>query len=118
MKANEVLNLLRITRPTLTKYVKEGIIKVDKLPNGRYEYDSNSVYSFLNKDVKRKTYIYARVLWIKTLKILKYLLTLFVTNQGVQINADLNGAYQILKKAFPIKWDRGCVLHPIVVNMT
>lgn len=61
MKANEVLNLLRITRPTLTKYVKEGIIKVDKLPNGRYEYDSNSVYSFLNKDVKRKTYIYARV---------------------------------------------------------
>lgn len=61
MKANEVLNLLRITRPTLTKYVKEGIIKVDKLPNGRYEYDSNSVYSFLNKDVKRKTYLYARV---------------------------------------------------------
>ena len=42
---------------------------------------------------------------------------LFVTNQGVQINADLNGAYQILKKAFPIKWDRGCVLHPIVVSM-
>ena len=42
---------------------------------------------------------------------------LFVTNQGVQINADLNGAYQILTKAFPIKWDRGCVLHPIVVNV-
>lgn len=61
MKANEVLRLLRITRPTLTKYVKEGLIKVDKLPNGRYEYDSDSVYSFLNKDVKRKTYIYARV---------------------------------------------------------
>lgn len=61
MKANEVLRLLRITRPTLTKYVKEGIIKVEKLPNGRYEYDSDSVYSFLNKDVKRKTYIYARV---------------------------------------------------------
>lgn len=31
MKANEVLNLLRITRPTLTKYVKEGIIKTEKL---------------------------------------------------------------------------------------
>lgn len=61
MRANEVLRLLRITRPTLTKYVKEGLIKVDKLPNGRYEYDSDSVYSFLNKDVKRKTYIYARV---------------------------------------------------------
>ena len=61
MKANEVLNLLRITRPTLTKYVKEGIIKTEKLPNGRYEYDTESVYVFFNKDVKRKTYIYARV---------------------------------------------------------
>lgn len=61
MKANEVLNLLRITRQTLTKYVKEGIIKTERLPNGRYEYDAESVYAFLNKDVKRKTYIYARV---------------------------------------------------------
>ncbi len=61
MKADEVLRLLRITRPTLCKYVKDGLIKVEKLPNGRYEYDTNSVYSFLNKDVKRKTYIYARV---------------------------------------------------------
>ena len=61
MKASEALKLLRITRPTLTKYVKEGLVKVEKLPNGRYEYDSESVYSFLNKDVKRKTYIYARV---------------------------------------------------------
>lgn len=61
MKANEVLKLLRITRPTLTKYVKQGLVKVEKLPNGRYEYDSESVYSFLNKDMKRKTYIYARV---------------------------------------------------------
>lgn len=61
MKANEVLKLLRITRPTLTKYVKDNLIKVEKLPNGRYEYDSESVYSFLNKDIKRKTYIYAGV---------------------------------------------------------
>ena len=37
------------------------MIKVEKLPNGRYKYDSESVYSFLNKDMKRKTYIYARV---------------------------------------------------------
>ena len=65
MKANEVLKLLRITRPTLTKYVKQGLVKVEKLPNGRYEYDSESVYSFLNKDMKRKTYIYARVSTLK-----------------------------------------------------
>jgi len=35
----------------------------------------------------------------------------------MKINADLNGAYQILKKAFPVKWDRGCALHPAVVNV-
>lgn len=61
MKAKDVLNLLRISRPTLTKYVKSGIIKVTRLPNGRYDYDEESVYTFLNKDIKRKTYIYARV---------------------------------------------------------
>ena len=43
---------------------------------------------------------------------------LFKSNNGILINADLNGAYQILKKVFPIKWDRGCALHPFVVNIT
>ena len=42
---------------------------------------------------------------------------LFVSNSGIKINADLNGAYQILRKVVPIKWDRGCVLHPFVVNV-
>lgn len=61
MKSKEVLNLLQITRPTLTKYVKEGVIRASKMPNGRYNYDEESVYNFINKDVKRKTCIYARV---------------------------------------------------------
>ncbi len=42
---------------------------------------------------------------------------LFKSNAGVLINADLNGAYQILKKVFPMKWDRGCALHPFVVSI-
>ena len=42
---------------------------------------------------------------------------LFKSNNGILINADLNGAYQIIKKVFPIKWDRGCALHPFVVNI-
>jgi putative transposase len=42
---------------------------------------------------------------------------LFFSNAGLSINADLNGAYQIIRKVFPIKWDRGCVLHPFVVNL-
>ena len=36
MKTKEVLQLLRISRATLTKYVKNGLIKVTVLPNGRY----------------------------------------------------------------------------------
>ncbi len=31
------------------------------MPNGHYDYNEEDVYKFLNKDVKRKTYIYARV---------------------------------------------------------
>lgn len=52
---------MQITRPTLTKYVKEGLIEVTTLPNGRYDYSKESVYKIFNKGVKRKTYIYARV---------------------------------------------------------
>lgn len=61
MKSNEVLELLRITRPTLTKYVKEGLIKTITMPNGRYDYNKESVYKLFNKGVDRKTYLYARV---------------------------------------------------------
>lgn len=42
---------------------------------------------------------------------------LFRSNGGTEINADLNGAYQILRKVFPIKWDRGWALHPVVVDL-
>ena len=59
MKAVEVLKILRIHRNTLSKYVKNGIIKASVLPNGQYDYDDNSVYAFLNKDVPRKKYVYA-----------------------------------------------------------
>lgn len=61
MKAKDVLRILSITRPTLTKYVKEGVIRTNTFPNGRYDYNEEDVYSFLNKGVKRGTYIYARV---------------------------------------------------------
>ncbi|SES91643.1 hypothetical protein SAMN03080614_101931, partial [Anaerobranca gottschalkii DSM 13577] len=40
---------MQISRPTLTKYVKEGLIKVSVLPNGRYDYDKDSVYKLFNK---------------------------------------------------------------------
>ncbi len=61
MKSKEVLRLLQITRPTLTKYVKTGIISVSVMPNGQYDYLDEDIYKLFNKDVERKTYVYARV---------------------------------------------------------
>lgn len=45
---------------------------------------------------------------------------LFVTKEGEEINADVNGSYQIMKKAFPNAFVNGIVgvgLHPTVVEI-
>lgn len=89
MKTKEVLELLQITRPTLTKYVKQGWIKVNVLPNGRYDYDEESVYKLFNKGVQRKTYIYARVSTLKQKKDLEnqiQLLKQFCFNNGYTVS--------------------------------
>lgn len=93
IKSSEVLKILRVSRPTLTKYVKEGYIKVNIMKNGRYDYDSNSVFEFLNSDIKRKTYIYARVSTNKQKKDLENqveLLKKFCLENSIQ----LNGVYK------------------------
>jgi predicted site-specific integrase-resolvase len=61
MKANEVLNLLRISRKTLHVYASSGKIRFTVKPNGYYDYNDEDVYKLLNKNVKRKTVLYARV---------------------------------------------------------
>ena len=93
MKAKEVLQILKVTRQTLTKYVKEGRVKVTVKGNGQYDYDSDSVYKLLNKDIERKTYIYARVSTSKQTKDLDnqvQLLKTFCFQNGYI----LNGVYQ------------------------
>ena len=60
MKSKEVLNFLKISRVTLTKYVKNGTIKVTKLDNGYYDYDEDSVFKIIKKD-SRINVIYSRV---------------------------------------------------------
>lgn len=64
MKASKVMNILGITRPTLSKYVKLGYIKTIILPNGRYDYDAHSVYNFIGKSStdNRKVISYVRSL--------------------------------------------------------
>jgi len=60
MKSAEVLKLLKISRQTLTAYVKTGKILVTKMPNGYYNYNDESVYKFLNNE-HRINIIYGRV---------------------------------------------------------
>ena len=45
---------------------------------------------------------------------------LFVSNYGIKINADVNGAYQIMKKVFPNAFAdgiEGVALHPVRVSI-
>lgn len=64
MKAAEVLKILRISRGTLSKYVKTGKIKILPSCTSWNEYDDNDVYSLINKK-ERKILIYARVSTLK-----------------------------------------------------
>ena len=61
MKSKEVLKVLRVTRPTLTKYVKTGLIKATLLPNGFYDYDEDSVLKLAGITTQRSCVVYARV---------------------------------------------------------
>jgi len=63
MKANEVLKILQITRPTLTKYIKIGLVKIDSQINNRYVYNDESVFALIGKNQKenRITVSYSRV---------------------------------------------------------
>lgn len=60
MKSKTVLKLLKISRPTLTAYVKCGKVKVTLQPNGFYDYDADSVYKLIGIE-NRDVVIYGRV---------------------------------------------------------
>jgi len=89
MKAKDVLKTLKVSRGTLSAYVKRGWIDVDRLPNGYYDYDEQDVFNLLNKGIKRKTYVYARVSTYKQKKDLENqinMLKTFTFNAGYQLN--------------------------------
>lgn len=88
MRSKEASRLLGVTNTTLQDYVKKGYIKATKTPSGIYNYDEGSLYRFLNKDIVRKNYIYARVSSSSQRKELDTqveLLTNFCFQQGIQI---------------------------------
>lgn len=89
MKAKDVLRILQITRPTLTKYVKNNLIETTVKINGYYDYNEESVYKLANKDVERKSYIYGRVSTKKQKKDLENqvnLLKNYCFTNGIKIN--------------------------------
>lgn len=51
MKAKEVLKMLNISRPTLSRYVKQGLIKIDSIINGKYRYNRESVEWLLHNNI-------------------------------------------------------------------
>lgn len=61
MKRCEVLEILKVSRHTLKKYVNEGKIKATLLQTGLYDYDRDSVFAFANLNNHRKNAIYCRV---------------------------------------------------------
>ena len=61
MKANKVLKILQVTRPTLVSYVKSGKIKATRLTNGYWDYDDDSVYKLVGLKDQRKVVVYSRV---------------------------------------------------------
>ncbi len=61
MKSKNVLSLLNISRATLTNLVKTGKIRVIKLPNNYYDYNSEDVYSYLGKSNNKLNVVYVRV---------------------------------------------------------
>jgi len=65
MTPKEVMDTLKISRPTMMAYLEQGKLKAEKKPNGYREFDAESVYKLLNKGVKRKTVIYGRVSTVK-----------------------------------------------------
>lgn len=50
MKTKEALKILGVSRPTLLKYVKQGIVKIDATINGQHFYNEDSVYKAVGKE--------------------------------------------------------------------
>jgi len=93
VKCKEVMSILQCTRQSVHNYVKDGKIKVIKLPNGRYIYNKEDVYKLAYKDIQRKTYLYARVSTNKQKKDLENQVNImkqFCFSNGIM----LNGVYQ------------------------
>lgn len=106
MKSCKVLKLLNITRPTLCRYVKNGLVKFKQLPNGFYDYEEESIYKLLNKNIERKNIIYTRVSTQKQkndLENQKAILRKYCSINGIKISdeySDIGSGINFERKEF------------------
>jgi len=125
MKAGEVMRALRISRSTLHRYAKEGLIRRRKLGK-RYDYLDEDVFRLLNRGLPRKTYIYARVSTPKQKKALENqieMLKAWAFANGYQINGifadiasginfdDRKEFFKLLDEIMDYKVDKVIVAH-------
>ena len=61
MKVKDVLKLLKVTRPTLCRYVKEGKIRAVKINRTKLDYNEDDVFKLAGVENRAKGVIYARV---------------------------------------------------------
>ena len=61
MKGKDVLKLLKVTRPTLCRYVKEGKIRAIKINRTKLDYNEEDVFKLAGIENRAKGVIYARV---------------------------------------------------------
>ena len=61
MKSKDVLKLLKITRSTLCKYVKEGKLRAIKINKTKLDYNEDDVFELAGIKNRSKAVIYARV---------------------------------------------------------
>ena len=61
MKVKDVLKLLKVTRPTLCRYVKEGKIRAVKINRTKLDYNEDDVFKLAGIENRAKGVIYARV---------------------------------------------------------
>jgi putative resolvase len=61
VKAKEVLEITKISREHLSRLVKKGVIKAQRLENNHLNYDKESVFKYIGKETDKLNIIYGRV---------------------------------------------------------
>ena len=69
MKANQVMEILQISRSTLKHYREKGLIKATQKPTGQFEFDNDSVWLFRNNILLARLFSMVAFLLINKSKI-------------------------------------------------